>query len=35
MNLHTRNECRHGVSGCFGKARDALFHVGDALYASR
>jgi hypothetical protein len=31
MNLNTLNEFRHGVYGCFGKARDALFNLVDAL----
>lgn len=31
LNLHTQNECRHGVSGCVGHAKDALCHVVDAL----
>jgi hypothetical protein len=31
MNLNTLNQFRHGVYGCFGKARDALFNLVDAL----
>ena len=31
MNLTTVNEFRHEVYGCFGKARDALFNLVDAL----
>ncbi len=31
MNLNTLNEFRHEVYGCFGKARDALFNLVDAL----
>ena len=31
MNLNTLNECRHGVYGCFGNAKDALFNLVDAL----
>lgn len=31
MNLNTLNEFRHGVYGCFGNARDALFNLVDAL----
>jgi DDE superfamily endonuclease len=31
MNLNTLNDFRHGVYGCFGKARDALFNLVDAL----
>ena len=30
-NLNTLNEFRHGVYGCFGKAKDALFNLIDAL----
>ena len=31
MNLNTLNEFRHGVYGCFGNAKDALFNLVDAL----
>ena len=31
MNLNTLNEFRHEVYGCFGKAKDALFNLVDAL----
>lgn len=31
MNLNTLNEFRHGVYGCFGNGRDALFNLVDAL----
>lgn len=31
MNLNTLKDFRHGVYGCFGKARDALFNLVDAL----
>lgn len=31
MNLSTLNDFRHGVYGSFGKARDALFNLVDAL----
>jgi hypothetical protein len=31
MNLNTLNEFRHGIYGCFGNAKDALFNLVDAL----
>src|SRR5438876_9343580 len=31
MNLNTLNEFRHGIYGCFGNAKDALFNTIDAL----
>jgi hypothetical protein len=31
MNLNTVNEFRHGMYGCFGNAKDALFNTVDAL----
>jgi len=31
MNLNTVNEFRHGMYGCFGNAKDALFNTMDAL----
>lgn len=31
MNRHTLNEVCHGVYGCFGNAKDALFNLVDAL----
>src|SRR5258708_24925410 len=31
MNLNTVQECRHGMSLCFGNAKDALFNLVDAL----
>src|SRR5579883_886435 len=31
MHLNILNDFRHGVYGCFGKARDALFNLVDAL----
>src|SRR6266566_7760675 len=31
MNLNTLNEFRHGMYDCFGKAKDALFNLVDAL----
>jgi hypothetical protein len=31
MNLNTLNEFRHGVYGCLGNAKDALFNLVDAL----
>lgn len=31
MNLSTLNNFRHALYGCFGKARDALFNLVDAL----
>ena len=31
MNLNTLNEFRHGMYGCFGKGKDALFNLVDAL----
>jgi len=31
MNLNTLNEFRHGIDGCFGNAKDALFNTIDAL----
>jgi len=31
MNLNTVKEFRHGVYGCFGNAKDALFNLVDAL----
>lgn len=31
MNLNTLNDFRHGMYSCFGKARDALFNLVDAL----
>src|SRR5260370_30903067 len=31
MNLTILNDFRHGVYGCFGKAKDALFNLVDAL----
>src|SRR5258708_7177752 len=31
MNLNTVNQFRHGMSGCFGNAKDALFNLVDAL----
>jgi hypothetical protein len=31
MNLSTLNEFRHGVYSSFGKAKDALFNLVDAL----
>jgi hypothetical protein len=31
MNLNTLKEFRHGVYGCFGNAKDALFNLVDAL----
>lgn len=31
MNLHTVNEFRHGMYGCFKRAGDALFNTMDAL----
>ena len=31
MNLNTLNEFRHGIYGCFGNAKDALFTLVDAL----
>ena len=31
MNLNTLKEFRHGMYGCFGKAKDALFNLVDAL----
>jgi len=31
MNLNTVKEFRHGVYGCFGHAKDALFNLVDAL----
>src|SRR5437868_13190941 len=31
MNLNTLNEFRHGMYHCFGKAKDALFNLVDAL----
>lgn len=31
MNINTLNEFRHGMYGCFGKAKDALFNLVDAL----
>jgi DDE superfamily endonuclease len=31
MNLNTFNEFRHGMYGCFGHAKDALFNLVDAL----
>jgi hypothetical protein len=31
MNLNTLNEFRHEMYGCFGKAKDALFNLVDAL----
>ena len=31
MNLNTLNGFRHGVYGCFGNAKDALFNLVDAL----
>lgn len=31
MNLNTLNEFRHGMYGCFGNAKDALFNLVDAL----
>jgi hypothetical protein len=30
MNLHIRNDVRHGMDGCFGNAKDALFTLVDA-----
>jgi hypothetical protein len=30
-NLHTRNEFRHGMAGCFGNGQDALFPLVDVL----
>jgi hypothetical protein len=31
MNLNTLNDFRHGIYGCFGNAKDALFNLVDAL----
>jgi hypothetical protein len=31
MNLNTLNDFRHGVYGCFGNGKDALFNLLDAL----
>lgn len=31
MHLNTLNDFRHGVYGCFGNAKDALFNLVDAL----
>ena len=31
MNLNTLNEFRHGMYGCFGNGKDALFNLVDAL----
>ena len=31
MNLNTLNDFRHGMYTCFGKAKDALFNLVDAL----
>jgi hypothetical protein len=31
MNLNTLNDFRHEMYGCFGKAKDALFNLVDAL----
>jgi hypothetical protein len=31
MDLHTMNEFRHEVSGCFTHAKNALFNMLDAL----
>ncbi len=31
MNLNTFNEFRHGMYGCFGNGKDALFNLVDAL----
>lgn len=31
MNLNTLNEFRHGIYGCFGNGKDALFNLVDAL----
>jgi len=31
MNLNTLNGFRHGMYGCFGNGKDALFNLVDAL----
>src|SRR5260370_31884766 len=31
MNLNTLKDVRHGIYGCFGNAKDALFNLVDAL----
>src|SRR5579859_92055 len=31
MNLNTLKDFRHGMYACFGKAKDALFNLVDAL----
>ena len=31
MNLHTLNDFRHGMYGCFGNGKNALFNLVDAL----
>ena len=31
MNLNTLNDFRHGMYGCFGNGKNALFNLVDAL----